>query len=217
MSFASYLSEDTVNEMPMTGRVLHLKNKGKIDDIMETLKIDPVVKATAEKYYYQLSVNTIRPEAKLKAVFYCVLAAQETLRDQISICSAKDLGSELNLNNRQQVSAIKKFQGRLKLDHNIIGYVPMSYCVYSKAKNYWDKEVLEDIMYEWGRIIAYRPTLENCNPDRIVSAFLYYYINSRGYKVDIDELLKQFKDVKYDHLITNERMIVDIATSMRRC
>lgn len=223
MSYVSYLGEELASQMPLEERVIHLKNKGKIDDIMETLKIDPVVKAMAENYYYSLSKDTIRPEAKLKAVFYCVMAAQETLRLQhqnddinamYAVCPAKDLGAELNLNHQQQLSAVKIFQGRLNIENNIIGYVPIKYCIYSKAKNFWDKAVLDDMMCEWERIVTYYPALENYNPDRIVSAFLYYYINRRGYVVDIDELLKQFKDVRREHLIATENIIISIVSSM---
>lgn len=215
MSFNSFLDPVDNANIAVQEKEIYLKNKGNIDDILSIINIDEDVKNLAEKYYYMLTVNTTKTESKIRALYYCTLVAQEVLCDEDKGCPSEELAVAFYLTPKQCKSAVKDFHGRLTIDRPITGYVSIETCIRNRARSIWDKDVVEDIIREWRQISGFRPDLENMQPSRIVPAFLYYYINSRGYTVTIEEMLNKFKNIKKEHLLDTERVINDIVSTMR--
>jgi hypothetical protein len=192
-----------------------LKNKGKIDDILDRVKVDPVVKDQAKIFYEGLNINTIRLETKLMAIFYCILTAQEFLGEEHGVCPAADLGEELELTQSQREAAIKKFQGRLEAFPSPVGYVDPLTRIKSAARQMnWQQSIIDEISAEWKDLVNVNSRLENIQPNRIAAAYISYYIKSRGCTVDSKELANFFK-ISVKHLDENEKLVTDTVIRMR--
>lgn len=193
---------------------IDIKNKGRIDDILVTLKIDPMVKDLTKKYYEMLDANPIRIESKLMAVFYCVLCAQETLGETYGICPAVDLANELGMDKKRCEAAMKKFQGRLR-GVRPVGYVDPIITIRSVARLMnWTDATINEITDEWNSLVEVSPRLKEVQPIKIAAGYLFYYIKSAGCVVGEDALLKRFK-LNKKQLLDAEQLIVDAVILLR--
>jgi hypothetical protein len=212
--YANSIYSEDLGEIQVETIYVDLKNKGRIDDILEKLKIDPVVKDLTRKYYENLDINTIRLESKLKAVFYCALVAQEDLGEQFGICPALDLAKELGLDKKKCESAIKKYHGRLG-DKKPIGYVEPIIIIRSIARQKgWSDKIIHEITNEWNSLIRVSPQLNEIQPMRIAAAYLHYYITSNGYTANSSEFMTRFK-INKKQFQDAEQMITNAISLLR--
>lgn len=212
--FPNTIYSEDLGEIHVETTYIELKNKGRIEDILEKLKIDHVVKDLTRTYYENLDINTVRLESKLKAVFYCVLVAQEDLGEQFGICPALDLAKELNLDKKKCESAMKKYHGRLG-NKKPIGYVEPIFIIRSIAREKgWSDKIIQDITIEWNSLIRVLPQLNEIQPMRIACAYLYYFITSNGYSASFDEFKARFK-VNKKQFQDAEQMISNAISLLR--
>lgn len=209
---AFFIQTSTVEEKEVL--FVKLKNKGRIDDILNNLNVESCVKNLAKEHYENLETNTIRLESKLPAVFYCILVAQEDLGERYGICPAIDLAVELGLEKKQCESAIKKFQGRLR-DKRPLGHVDPILTIRSVARLMdWSASTINEITDEWNSLVTFNPNLIQMSPMKIAAGYIYYYIKATGYNVDITKFIARFK-INKKQLDENEQIIIDAVTTRR--
>lgn len=165
-----------------------LKNKGKIENVLDPLKLDPVIKQQAKAYYESLQINTIRPESKLKAVWYCILCAQEKLGEHApAIVIANDLG----LTKKQMESAIKKYHGRIP-NYSPVGYVNPIEIIISYARIIgWPDEIIHEIREEWELFTRADSKLLQENSLDVAAGYISYFFDSKGFNVSLAEIMKE--------------------------
>lgn len=170
-------------------RVPIIKNKGKIDTILDPLRLDPMIKVVAKMFYESLQINTIRPESKLKALWYCILCAQEKTGNRApAIVIANDLG----LCKKKMESAIKKYHGRIP-DFLPIGYVNPVEIILTYARIMeCNDDVITEIHEEWLLFSKVDPNLLQMNPSEVAAGYISYFFDSKGFSVQHAEIVKEF-------------------------